>query len=165
MLDKAEKIIADLNEQQVEAVTTGPGPVILIAGAGSGKTLEMGIKKGFLTEKDYNFDFQSNTKEWVAKCRFCDKVVNQEGRDIMDFEETYQRNVAGMRKHLAECPWNHVGVDTTLLEEYLQKYISEGKISNEQAEIMLTEYSNAVLMEAVIQYNFFIREAQEMMNE
>ncbi|MHB1042920.1 MAG: DNA helicase PcrA [Eubacteriales bacterium] len=38
MSDLYTKITAGLNERQVEAVTAGPGPVCVLAGAGSGKT-------------------------------------------------------------------------------------------------------------------------------
>src|SRR5207302_3040940 len=42
---------ASLNEQQLEAVTCGDGPVLVIAGAGTGKTWTLACRVAFLIEK------------------------------------------------------------------------------------------------------------------
>src|SRR5271163_4037186 len=41
----------DLNEQQYAAVTGPPGPALIIAGAGSGKTRTLTYRVGFLLEQ------------------------------------------------------------------------------------------------------------------
>ena len=41
----------ELNEQQFEAVTAPPGPSLVIAGAGSGKTRTLTYRVGFLLEQ------------------------------------------------------------------------------------------------------------------
>src|SRR5881396_4443772 len=42
---------AELNEQQLAAVTAPPGPSLVIAGAGSGKTRTLTYRVGFLLEQ------------------------------------------------------------------------------------------------------------------
>ena len=43
--------VKELNEQQLEAVTAPPGPLLIIAGAGSGKTRTLTYRVAFLIEK------------------------------------------------------------------------------------------------------------------
>lgn len=47
---------AELNEQQYAAVVAGPGPAVIIAGAGSGKTRTLTYRVAYLIEQGYSPD-------------------------------------------------------------------------------------------------------------
>ena len=49
MTEILDKIKADLNERQYEAVTHADGPLLILAGAGSGKTRVLTYRAAYLT--------------------------------------------------------------------------------------------------------------------
>src|SRR5882724_305779 len=49
--DKINQVNAGLNKPQLEAVTTGLGPVLILAGAGSGKTKALTMRIVYLMKK------------------------------------------------------------------------------------------------------------------
>src|SRR5512145_1086612 len=68
---------AELNEQQLAAVTAPPGPALVIAGAGSGKTRTLTYRVAFLIE-------QGIPPERILLLTFTNKAAKEMMRRVAD---------------------------------------------------------------------------------
>jgi len=85
------KLYADLNEKQREAVFTVDGPLLVLAGAGSGKTTVLVRRIGFIIRygDTYNFD---HTEDMISEqdVLAMEAAINYQGELIEKFLEKYR---------------------------------------------------------------------------
>ncbi|MBN2497611.1 MAG: ATP-dependent helicase [Deltaproteobacteria bacterium] len=85
----------DLNASQLEAVRAGPGPVLIIAGAGTGKTRTLTYRVAYLIE-------QGLAADSIALCTFTNKAAREMLRRVEHLVQEEARRVwGGTFHHLA----------------------------------------------------------------
>ncbi|MGV3773535.1 MAG: ATP-dependent helicase [Verrucomicrobiales bacterium] len=134
----------ELNEQQFAAVTAGPGPALVIAGAGSGKTRTLTYRVAYLLEKGV-------PAERILLLTFTNKAAREMMRRVYDI---LQSDVSGLwggtfhsignrilRKHATQLGFKP---DFTILDrddskDLLQTCIDEAKIETTEVRFPKAE--------------------------
>lgn len=83
-MQETDPILADLNPQQLQAVTCGNGPIIVFAGAGSGKTRVLTRRIAYLVERNGISPFRILAVTFTNKAaeEMRDRVEHILGRDL-----------------------------------------------------------------------------------
>src|ERR1700741_452521 len=97
---------ADLNDQQFAAVTSGPGPALVLAGAGSGKTRTLTYRVAWLLDNGVE-------PESILLLTFTNKAAREMGARVIDLLPLETRAIWGgtfhsignrlLRRHVREA--------------------------------------------------------------
>ena len=155
-MKRAEKLLADLDDDQKQAVTHGEGPLLVVAGAGSGKTRVLTYRIGWLLAKDLAQPHE------VLAVTFTNKAAREMGERVETlvggslrggFVGTFHRFALQLlRNHPAEAglPARFAIADEdeqrTLIERVLKKLdVPSSRLSPRAARSRISAAKNAMV--------------------
>ena len=146
----SKNILNELNEAQRAAVVATEGPVMVIAGAGSGKTRALTYRVAYLVEKGVDpFHILALTFTNKAAREMKDRIVNLVGPEAKNvwmgtFHSVFAR-VLRIEGHLLGYPPNYTIYDTDDTKRVIKNLIKENNLDDKvyQAGYILHRISSA----------------------
>jgi len=146
----SKDILSQLNEAQRDAVIATEGPVMIIAGAGSGKTRALTYRVAYLVEKGVDpFHILALTFTNKAAREMKDRIVHLVGAEAKNvwmgtFHSVFAR-VLRIEGHLLGYPSNYTIYDTDDTKRVIKNLIKENELDDKvyQAGYILHRISSA----------------------
>jgi len=136
----------ELNPQQLAAVTSAPGPALVIAGAGSGKTRTLTYRVAFLLE-------QGIPADRILLLTFTNKAAAEMMRRVSDLLGGDLANLWGgtfhsignriLRRHADRLGYRH---DFTILDREDAKDLVQACVDDAQIDVATTRFPKADLL-------------------
>jgi DNA helicase-2/ATP-dependent DNA helicase PcrA len=136
----------ELNEQQLAAVTAPPGPALVIAGAGSGKTRTLTYRVAYLIE-------QGTPPERILLLTFTNKAAQEMMRRVADLLGHDLRALWGgtfhaignrsLRQHAALVGWQR---DFTILDREDALDLMKACVRESQIDVKATKFPKAEVL-------------------
>lgn len=129
------ELLKNLNKEQIEAVKTIDGPVLVMAGAGSGKTKVLTTRIAYLIEEGIpSYNILAITFTNKAAAEMCDRVSNLIG-DVSSFIGTFHSlGVRIIRENhdILGLPNNFTIIDSDDTNTIIKKLLKEMNLDSKQ---------------------------------